>query len=220
MARNKYPEKTLEQILTVSAKLFTEKGFDKTSIQDIIDALGMSKGAIYHHFKSKEEILDAVMKQRSQSTTEMFDMLIQNTQANNAREKLVSILEAVATDKDTHSIDSVLSSQIKNPQFVVTGIKDCVIKDTPRIAQIMLQGREDGSIVTDYPTECAEIFLLLLNIWINPVLFERNRSDTLRRLQFLQQMMKQLGVDVVSDALIEKATDLYANMGGYSQDGQ
>ena len=58
MARNKYPEETVARILDVSLKLFLEKGYENTTIQDIIDALGnLSKGAIYHHFKSKEDIL-------------------------------------------------------------------------------------------------------------------------------------------------------------------
>ena len=61
MARNKYPEETVNLILDVAGRLFMEKGYEHTSIQDIIDNLGgLSKGAIYHHFKSKEEILDAV----------------------------------------------------------------------------------------------------------------------------------------------------------------
>ncbi|WP_276936081.1 TetR/AcrR family transcriptional regulator, partial [Dielma fastidiosa] len=60
MARNKYPEQTVEKILEVSLKLFSEKGYEKTTMQDIVNALGMSKGAIYHHFKSKEELVDAV----------------------------------------------------------------------------------------------------------------------------------------------------------------
>ena len=51
MARNKYPEQTVEKILEVSLKLFSEKGYEKTTMQDIVNALGMSKGAIYHHFK-------------------------------------------------------------------------------------------------------------------------------------------------------------------------
>ena len=58
MARNKYPEVTVERILDVSQRLFLEKGYDNTTIQDIVDQLGgLSKGAVYHHFKSKEERL-------------------------------------------------------------------------------------------------------------------------------------------------------------------
>ena len=59
MARNKHPEETVEKILAVSAKLFMEKGYEHTTLQDIIDNLGgLTKGAIYHHFKSKEDTLE------------------------------------------------------------------------------------------------------------------------------------------------------------------
>ena len=58
MARNKYPEVTVEKILDVAQQLFLEKGYDNTTIQDIVNELGgLTKGAIYHHFKSKEEII-------------------------------------------------------------------------------------------------------------------------------------------------------------------
>ena len=61
MARKKHPEETVQLILDVAFRLFMEKGYEHTSIQDIIDHLGgLSKGAIYHHFKSKEDILFAV----------------------------------------------------------------------------------------------------------------------------------------------------------------
>ena len=61
MARNKYPEVTVEKILDVAQRLFLEKGYDNTTIQDIVNELGgLTKGAIYHHFKSKEEIIDAL----------------------------------------------------------------------------------------------------------------------------------------------------------------
>ena len=61
MARNKYPEETVARILDAAQRLFLEKGYDQTTIQDIVDQLGgLTKGAVYHHFKSKEEILNAV----------------------------------------------------------------------------------------------------------------------------------------------------------------
>ena len=52
MARNKHPEETVHLILDVAFRLFMEKGYEHTSIQDIINHLGgLSKGAIYHHFR-------------------------------------------------------------------------------------------------------------------------------------------------------------------------
>lgn len=54
MPRNKYPEETVKLILDTAARLFTEKGFEKTSLQDIMNETKLSKGAIYHHFASKK----------------------------------------------------------------------------------------------------------------------------------------------------------------------
>ena len=60
MARNKYPEETVQKILDTAEQMFIQKGYDSTSLQDIIQATGLSKGAIYHHFTSKEDIFYSV----------------------------------------------------------------------------------------------------------------------------------------------------------------
>ena len=61
MARNKYPEQTVELILETARRLFLEKGYEATTIQDIVDGLGgLTKGAVYHHFKSKADIMNAL----------------------------------------------------------------------------------------------------------------------------------------------------------------
>lgn len=219
MARNKYPEKTIQQILDVSTKLFQEKGFEKTSLQDIIQELNMSKGAIYHHFKSKEEILRAVMERQFRHATEKLEDLIEHTEAAHAREKLQRILEQLVADPQSHSIDGILVDQIKNPQFVVEGMKAGVNQDALKIKQLILEGIDDGSMKTAFPGEVAEVFMLLVNIWLNPTLFARDQQETSQRLLFLQQMMKGLGVDVVSDLFIQKVTAHYAEIGGYDQPG-
>ena len=73
MARNKHPEQTVNLILDTAFRLFMEKGYERTSIQDIIDNLGgLSKGAIYHHFKSKEDILYAVADRMSAGSSQIL----------------------------------------------------------------------------------------------------------------------------------------------------
>lgn len=215
MARNKHPEQTVQQILNVAAQLFTDKGFEKTSIQDIIVALGMSKGAVYHHFRSKEEILEAVMEQQFNYSAQMLDQLVTNTTTTPAREKLVQILEHVVSDQQAHSLDRVLRAQIKNPVFIVRGIQQAVRIDAPVIAAILREGITDGSIHTEDPEACAEVFMMLVNIWINPTLFDRNSTETKQRLYFLQRLMNMLGADIVSESLIERILDQHATMGAY-----
>jgi len=48
---------TRTRILEEAARLFTEKGYEAASVQDLAQALGLSKAALYHHFRSKEEVL-------------------------------------------------------------------------------------------------------------------------------------------------------------------
>ena len=62
MARNAHPEVTRQRILDAAKKLFAQKGYERTTIQDILDELeDLSKGAIYHHFKNKEAMLHALI---------------------------------------------------------------------------------------------------------------------------------------------------------------
>ena len=91
MARNKHPEETVNLILDVAFRLFMEKGYEHTSIQDIIDHLGgLSKGAIYHHFKSKEDILVAVTNKITEESNKMLDE-VRDRKDLNGKEKLRTI---------------------------------------------------------------------------------------------------------------------------------
>lgn len=216
MARNKYPEQTIEKILTVSATLFYEQGYDKTTIQDIIDAVGMSKGVIYYHFKSKEEVLDAVIQKQFSETNKMLTDSINSIQATNAKEKLIKIMERLMENTSLETVDSVLLSEVKNPQFIIAGMQEAVRHDAPIFAEIIRDGQKDGSITTERPVECAEIFLLLIDMWCNPMLFARSHSETAERLKFLQKLMRLLGVDIVSDQLVDQILRGYK--GGYTNE--
>ena len=53
------------EILDAAARLFMEKGFDRTSANDILAAVGIAKGTLYYHFKSKEDIMDALIERQT-----------------------------------------------------------------------------------------------------------------------------------------------------------
>jgi len=54
-------ERTRQQILQTAQRLFAELGYDATSLQMIADEMGLTKAAVYYHFRAKNEILDAIM---------------------------------------------------------------------------------------------------------------------------------------------------------------
>jgi TetR/AcrR family transcriptional regulator, transcriptional repressor for nem operon len=206
------PEETLENILFISAKLFVEKGFDKTSIQDIINELGMSKGAIYHYFKSKDEILDAVLLNHSHHVEEMLKQWLSDNSASTAREKLIKILDKNWGYIEENSLHKSMISHSNNAQFILGALKTTIKNSAPIFAKIMHEGKKDGSITTDYPEECAKVFFLLINFWCDPMNFECSLQELINRFKFLQQMMKNMGADIITDELINNISTSYKNV--------
>ena len=95
MARNKHPEETVNLILDTAFRLFMEKGYEYTSIQDIIDNLGgLSKGAIYHHFKSKEDMLIAVTDRMTADSNKILADIRDNPGIS-GKEKLKTIFKNI-----------------------------------------------------------------------------------------------------------------------------
>ncbi|MFD9128527.1 TetR/AcrR family transcriptional regulator [Kitasatospora sp. NPDC059571] len=64
-ARGRRPAaETRAEILSVALALFTEKGYEATSVRDISEALGVTKSALYYHFRNKEEIVSSLVAER------------------------------------------------------------------------------------------------------------------------------------------------------------
>ncbi len=64
---------TRDQIVEAADRLFYQRGYDHTSFADIADAVNIAKGNFYYHFKSKDEILEAVIAARLVNTKRMLD---------------------------------------------------------------------------------------------------------------------------------------------------
>lgn len=67
------PKTTREQIVDAADQLFYRQGYERTSFADIAAAVGISRGNFYHHFKSKDDILDAVIALRLANTGRMLE---------------------------------------------------------------------------------------------------------------------------------------------------
>lgn len=117
MARNKYPEITVEKILEVSQRLFVEKGYDNTTIQDIVNELGgLTKGAIYHHFKSKEEIMDA-LSEKMFFDNNPFILVKQRTDLNGLQ-KMREAIKINYADTERAELNKRTVPILQNPRIL------------------------------------------------------------------------------------------------------
>lgn len=209
MARNKHPEETVNLILSVAFRLFREQGYEHTSIQDIIDHLGgLSKGAIYHHFKSKEEILIAVTDNMTAESNQMLAEIRDRSDLN-GREKLKTIFKESICRPVQNDIFTVAPDFHNNPKLLFSLLHDTIDHAAPNyILPILQQGISDGSIVTDYPEQLAELILLAANVWMNPMIFDSSEEESYRKFMVFRQMLQGFGLDIVDDEILERLEEL------------
>ena len=208
MARNKHPEQTRNFILETAFRLFIEKGYERTSIQDIIDQLGgLSKGAIYHHFKSKEDILTAVCERMTDESNQLL-LDIRDRPGLTGQEKLKLIFRASLDRPVQDQLFTLAPNFSKNPSLLYAVLRETVDDAAPHyILPIIRQGLADGSSATE---ELAELVMLVANIWMNPIMFYSTREQSRRKFILFRQMMQGFGLDIVDDAMLERLLELTA----------
>lgn len=209
MARNKHPEETVEKILDVASRLFLEKGYEHTSIQDIINNLGgLSKGAIYHHFKSKEDILIAVTDRMTMESNQGLAK-IRDASAMNGKEKLQEIFKASINRPVQNDIFTVAPDFQNNPRLLDSLLRETVEVVAPYyILPIIKEGIEDGSIRTEFPEQLAELIILVANIWMNPMVFDSSPEESYAKFMVFRQMMQGFGLDIVDEEMVQRLQEL------------
>nr|WP_290669858.1 TetR/AcrR family transcriptional regulator [Ardenticatena sp.] len=154
----------VEEILDAAEALFTQKGYDGTSIKDIIDAVGIARGTLYHHFSSKLDVLDAVVQRRSRAILASFEPLIDDPTLD-APTKLRQLFMQGNQWKVEHrefilSIAEVMyrpENAIWRERIYRTALE----METPLLVAIIRQGITEGHFDVDDPEATAPIVLTM-----------------------------------------------------------
>ena len=166
----KQEEKSLmsrNKILEATGALFAEKGFDATTMQDIMARSGLSKGAIYHHFKSKEEIMQA-LGDKMFFDNNPFDEIKKRTELNGLQ-KIRELLKLNLSDAKRNDFNMAAIPILKDPRILASAVEANRRVLTPLWLELLEEGQADGSIKTKYAKELSEL-LPLINFWFLPPL--------------------------------------------------
>ena len=202
MSRNKYPEETVERILDTAQRLFLEKGYEQTTIQDITDNLGgLTKGAIYHHFKSKEEIIDAV-SDRMFFSNNPFEAVRERKDLNGLQ-KLREAIRLNQSDQERTNLTIQSIPVCKNPRLLMEMINSNRKILTPYYQELLEEGNRDGSIHTEYAKEIAELMPLLTSLWMLPSVFPGAKEDMRHKFLFIGEMLDKMGVPLFDQEILQ-----------------
>ena len=209
MARNRNPHETRKKILEVSKDLFLKKGFDNTSIQDIINGLGgLTKGVIYHHFESKQEILQSIIKENNQ------EILNYNWRGDTGLEKIQNSLMDAFSNFEQQRLVYSASIKLRSPRLLGEQYLSLFSDFLPEIRERVYEGVKDESIKTEYPEELADLIVLTLNIWIGFQISVYSVEELKRKMKFIKLSFDGLGVYLISDEMMGVIFQLFDHLKG------
>ncbi len=209
MARNRNPYETRKKILEVSKDLFLRKGFDNTSIQDIINGLGgLTKGVIYHHFESKQEILQSIIRENNQ------EILNYNWRGDTGLEKIQNSLMDAFSNFEQQRLVYSASIKLRSPRLLGEQYLSIFSDFLPEIRERVYEGVKDESIKTEYPEELADLIVLTLNIWIGFQISVYSVEELKRKMKFIKLSFDGLGVQLISGEMMEIIFGLFDHLKG------
>ncbi len=159
----KTAEERKNEILDVAEQLFAEKGFDAASTNDIINQIGIARGTLYHHFASKEEILDAIVDRMTRRAIFGAKMIIDDNSLP-VLERLMGAIQALNIKSET---GTEVLEQLHKPQNALLHQKmqERLIKEVvPLYAKLIREGNKEGIFNSKYPSEAAEMIMVYSNV--------------------------------------------------------
>ena len=182
-----------DEILDIADKLFKSKGFDHTSIADILMEAGIARGTLYYHFKSKEEIMDALIDRYTGTAMERAEAVAMD-------KKIPAPLRFLAAIRALNLNDiggGNLIDYMNRPQNALMREKANRVQlqlVTPLLAGIIQDGITEGFFQTDYPYETVEMLVASAMLIFDDSFLPLPDADKKRRINaFVYNIERLLG---------------------------
>lgn len=161
------PEERRSQIFDCAQELFLTKGYARTSINDIMHAAGVSKGAFYHHFDSKEAMVDGLMARYGDQIRGAYDAVIE-TEGLDAMARYMLYLEILRDRQkiaEPRSMMLVITSLLNEEDIafqdrLMEAIVEAVV---PVFSEVLRLGTEEGTFQIDDHQTAAPLIVRIAN---------------------------------------------------------
>ena len=163
--RSKDPEIRKREMILAAEALFREKGFEATSVSDITDKVGVSHGAFFYYFDSKNEILKAVIAYYVGLSEEWVKGIVKDKNTN-AVTKIQTILDAsLASTKEPEEENKLMGymhsegNEALHSEYVKRSYEMII----PMITEVVEEGVKEGHFNVQYPRETVEYIVYLFD---------------------------------------------------------
>lgn len=192
MARiTKDPETRKKEFIKAARELFLENGFDQTSVNDITNKVGMSHGSFFYYFKSKNEVMKAVINDNLNNWKEFMKNLVSNNEMN-ALEKLKIIFNlTIESQNAKQNINEFLQKEGNAVMYREHRKKarEIVI---PLLTQVVEQGIKEETLKVEYPRETVEFVSYIVENLGDSLKSAQNKEEYLRKIRSLETIISKI----------------------------
>lgn len=196
-------QKTKQNILEAAVRLFAEKGLENVKVEDVVKEIGVTRGAFYHYFKSREELIAGVMYQSFENDN---PYLLANQQKGlSALEKLrfAAKLSLRSHLEMSDSMSTQIKELAKDPIIFKNEIIFQVDVMSSYIEKLIIEGNKDGSMHVVFPKQASQTIAFLVASWLSPYAFEVSYEEYVNKVLFFEQLSTSLGVAVMDEEMKE-----------------
>lgn len=198
MARpvKKPPEQWKSEILSAAQSLFQSKGYEESTVSDIMEAVGGAKGMFYRFFQSKEEVMQA-LGDRMFFENNPFEAVRARTDLN-ALQKIQALILENQADTARAELNAQAVPILEDPRILASAIEANKRVLTPLWYALLEEGRRDGSIQTEYAKELSEL-LPLINFWLLPSVYPATAEEIRHKFCFIVEVLAKMGLPLMED---------------------
>lgn len=189
----KDPKERKEEIVAAAGELFLTKGYDNTTMKDVMVRLNIAKGTIYHYFASKDELLDAVIDKVAEEEWQRLLVIAKQTEGSVLeRFKHLVIEGSKHSGGDGHDDLIEHLHQPSNAGMHIRLLARILTIQAPLYAELIEQGSEEGIFQTDSPLECAEFILAGVQFLVDLGVYSWSQEQLHRRWQAFPSLIESL----------------------------
>lgn len=181
------------EILLVARELFVKKGYDHTSVNDILKIVDIAKGTFYYYFSSKEEVLAAIILDIVDEGARRAERILKDKSIPLMNRIMMAIMAQAPEFEGSDEIKEEMH-KVENAKLEQLYTKAMLQRMTPLLEEPVREGLEQDVFHTDYPTESIESILLLGHMLFDCNVMEWEMDVYPQKIQaFLANIERLLG---------------------------
>ena len=179
------------EILDAAERLFHSKGYNKCTVNDILNEVKIAKGTFYYYFKSKEELMDGILERFKEIVADRIELIISDTKLEPKEKLLKAFMSMKLTEDSSQNVIEELHKG-ENSLLHQKTLNQVMIDIAPLLVKIVEEGISKGLWRCKYPLQYIQIFLAASITLTDEGIFDMDEEAQIKIMEALLSVLEKM----------------------------